>query len=820
MKAALSKKLPRQATPARPKKPKAFPVGAKAKTPPVAKAVKNGKINGKSPSASLMQNGGPSKKKLADMKLEDLMNDDDESDASQEDEGATSDSDQDEASLNEETDEEVSNESEADIDEEESDEEGENSEEDDDEKAIQKHQESLAKLKDIDPEFYAFLSQNDRNLLKMESSDSEEDEKQEAKEPAKAKKGKKSAQGKDAELDSDDSDYEDPDAEGERPGHVITQKMLDEWQEQLRSDKPLPALAALVNAFRAAVKTTSAEDEKDQLVSKYKVEGSTMFNAVVRLCLTDMIPTLTSIIKPGQNQKENSVWLPEKSKAWAKVKLQIKSYLVDLIRLLSSLTSASLVLTLVKHIHTLVPYFCCFGKIAKVLCKRLVSIWSGAASLGQGQESARVLAFLCLLRLCRTIPELLLETVLKVMYLTYTRTVKFTSPTTWAAIHFMRRSLVEVLALQPNLTYSLAFLYIRQLAIHLRNAVTLKKKDSTQLVYNWQFVHCCHLWAALLGSSSDNPILKPLVYPLVQILTGTINLIPTAKYYPLRFHCVNILTQLSKQTGVFIPVLPFIVEVLQKHNFKKKVAKASMRPLDMSCILKFSQSQLTESGLRDVLIEAIYDCLMEYLTTQSHSVAFPELVLPLIVQLKTFLKEKAPANQHKKVKQLLDKVTENMNWIQQKRQAATFALADMKAVSVWEAAQAAAGPPLATYYARWRKLRDKELAIRAAQTAETKKIKGEFKAEGDDEEEEGHDAEQDDEVDRLLPEDLSDTEKPSKRKAEDKVNATAAKKKKDNTKADQKADATADEADKVQDLKWEDLDTDDEVEDDEDDDED
>lgn len=145
------------------------------------------------------------------------------------------------------------------------------------------------------------------------------------------------------------------------------------------------------------------------------------------------------------------------------------------------------------------------------------------------------------------------------MYIAFVSNCKFTSANSWPSIHFMRASLVEIYLLDTNLAYKIGFPFIRQLAIHLRNATTagnntpngkssnnknksgsggsgngsgskkstasdgsqvFGKKEASKIVYSWQFLHSLHLWVNLLSEaiSKGDENLQLLVHPVVQVI--------------------------------------------------------------------------------------------------------------------------------------------------------------------------------------------------------------------------------------------------------------------------------------------------------------
>ncbi|XP_076655121.1 nucleolar complex protein 2 [Halictus rubicundus] len=552
------------------------------------------------------------------------------------------------------------------------------------------HKKSLMKLKQTDPEFYAYLQENDKSLLEFNVSDDDHDL---SDDDDNAETNTIHIPNADLEVASDESDYEgDGDTDAVTDGRKITLQLLKRWQEEIQKDKSLKTIKCAVEAFHAALETVSESPDPEHL--QYKVEGGVVFNGVVQLCILYLPDAFRRFLKLGTETQFQA----HKCKRFVKTKGILKSYLTDLIKILQSVTSANILTVLLKHLHQMLPYTQSFSSLTKPLLKILLNIWSSS------EETVRVVAFLSILRIATTNKESVLDMLFKAMYVKYVENSKFVSFTTLSGINFMRHSLTEIYLLDTNLAYTHAFLYIRQMAIHLRNAMTLKKKENFQTVYNWQYINSLRFWSDLIKSSKSDSMLRSLLYPLVQIITGTIKVIPTPQYYPLRFHCLQMLTDISKETGTFIPILPFLLEILSSYDFSKKHKAVTMKPVPFICILRLSKSQLQENGFKDNVIDSIYKLILENAAKDSHTVYFPDLYIPCIIQLKAFLKKCHIANYCRKIKQLLDKIEENRKFIEKERNKTVIDLRNMQEVKNWENKIKTQETSISKFYESWIKI--------------------------------------------------------------------------------------------------------------------
>lgn len=221
----------------------------------------------------------------------------------------------------------------------------------------------------------------------------------------------------------------------------------------------------------------------------------------------------------------------------------------------------------------------------------------------------------------------------------------------------MSNCVVELFGLDFKSSYQHAFSHIRVLAVKLRNAIISKTQEHFTMIHSWQYYHSLNLWAEVLCTYADQVDLQLLIYPLVQVISGAIQLLPIQKYYPYHFLCIRLLLRLGQATNVFIPTLPYLLRMLDCTEFRKRFKPSTQKPLDWNCCIKVSNSLLHTRTLFDGIVEQLFELLLEHFAIYAFSISFPELAVPTIVALKKFVKQCKIPEYCKIFKQLAQQVS-------------------------------------------------------------------------------------------------------------------------------------------------------------------
>ena len=455
--------------------------------------------------------------------------------------------------------------------------------------------------------------------------------------------------------------------------------------------------------------------------------------------MTD-IPTILAHHLPTKETAAGKLRIPTNSKQYAKITTILKPHASSVQYLLSTLSDAATQKHTLYNVLPLINKKKYFKKLLRELCRTITSIWSSAAHA----DATRISAFLVLRRLVVLGDAGIRENILKISYKSLIQNSRATTTHTLAGVNLMKNSAVELWGLvEASQAYTMAFNFIRQLAIHLRTSIISKEKESYKTIYNWQFTHSLDFWSRVLSTHCNSLLeaetgkqssLRPLIYPLVQITLGAMKLMPSPVYFPLRFQLIRGLTRVAKSTDTYIPLAPALLEVLSSPECKKAPKQASLRPVEWEASIRISKAYLRTRVWQDGLGEQGVDLLGEWAGMWAKSVAFPELVLPITVMLKRWLKE-VSGGKHKQqgafngkgksrdaggnrngkmnsaVQLLVQKFESNARWIEERRAKIDFAPNNRAGVESFLKGEPWEKTPLGAYLAGQRKVREERARV-------------------------------------------------------------------------------------------------------------
>ncbi|KAK2594330.1 Nucleolar Complex 2 protein [Conoideocrella luteorostrata] len=618
---------------------------------------------------------------------------------------------------------------------------------------------TMDKLAQKDPEFYKFLKENDPEALDFDDNAdlAEVDElsagEEEAEDGAQADQPKKKRKKSKAAREEVEEDDEQP-----AQGNELTRSTVAKWRGAIEESNSLRAARQVVLAFRCAAHLNE-DDDDGETQQRWTINSPEVYNDILVLALKH-IPVVMNHHLPVKESAAGKVYVQTETKKFKTLSLLLKSYTSSIMHLLGTLSDDKTLKLTLSSITPILPYLLSFKKLMRALAKAVVNFWAQPAS----SETTRITAFLVLRKLVVISDKGIRETVLKAVYQGLVQGCRVTNHNTIQGINLMKNSAAELWGIDPSVGYTTAFTFIRQLAIHLRNSIVHNKNDSFRMVYNWQFTHSLDFWSCVLAEhcsplkeaeAGKESQLKLLIYPLVQVTLGAMRLIPTAIYFPLRFHLVRSLLRTSRATGTYIPLASPILEVLSSAEMKKPPKASTLKAFDFAVAYKAPKSYLRTRVYQDGIGDQVTELLGEFFLLWSTSIAFPELALPVIIQLKRWMKQARSKNQGNKNAKLtsqlvilVQKLEANAKFIEESRSKVDFAPRDRSQVAAFLKDFDVAKTPLGAYVVSQRKAREEraKLLEEARREDERKRREEERNgAEEDDDSEDAMEADDDDE---------------------------------------------------------------------------
>lgn len=601
-------------------------------------------------------------------------------------------------------DEEEQNDDDDDQDEDEDDEDSNNEDDSEDsdieedvELAASKMKEEMERLQKSDPDFHKFLKENEQSLLDFDEQGAEDED-------------------GDADLTPE---KREPDADAT----VVDYPLLKSLEQGAFKSHGLKSLKKLVAAYKTACHMSDADGDNSEKKkkNKYHIDSSAVFDRLMVLTLDrvheeftyhlvgkgsvdpEMKPKKDDDMKEddddeniASDEKPHNPKVLARARRWTEMKPVMQAFFKATLHLINSAKEPDLLTFILKALSKYAPFLTPFPRISQNLLKTLVALWSAPLDSSEDYQVVRLNAFMRIRQLALTQPFPFIEDCYKKTYLAYAKRAKFGTSSSVTSVlptlTFMGNCVVELYSLDYHSAYQHSFVYIRQLALHLRTAMHKKTPESFQAVYCWQYVHCLKLWVAVLTSAckqgteeQEVQLLRSLIFPLTEVVFGVARLIPTTRHLPLRLHLVRFLQQLASSSEMFIPTTSVLLEVLDLKEVGMKPKRVNARAasatkgIQLPLILKLpKEDALRTAEQLEACVSEVFLLLNREVDLYRYSAGFPEFTVRICQRLRKFSKETVNSRWRAYSKGCVDLCEKNASFCIQARSTLLEAPKDVK----------------------------------------------------------------------------------------------------------------------------------------------
>lgn len=200
----------------------------------------------------------------------------------------------------------------------------------------------------------------------------------------------------------------------------------------------------------------------------------------------------------------------------------------------------------------------------------------------------------------------------------------------------MIQCIAELYKLDSSHAYQQAFLYIRQLALHLRLVVVKKEDEAFKQVISWQYLNCIQLWTRVICSMPNKDELEPLAFPLSQVIHGVFLASQSSVFIPLKFHLMNCLQQIAACTQLFIPTSAKIIDILENANVLAKPTPSTDASPKFQYLIKLPVTSINKPNIKDSIVNGVISLVRQDAEIYRYHVGLPEYLFNIIKKLRVF----------------------------------------------------------------------------------------------------------------------------------------------------------------------------------------